>query len=98
MSDIITIERSDLRNFATVFAQEILKEMGVKPKNVNQEWISKNQALKLAQKKIGRKKLDTAIAKGIVRKKPGKNNGNPRSPIPVNKKDVERLIQNPYLV
>ena len=91
--DIITIKRSELRNMMTVFAQELVKELGLKSKLIDADWISKNQASRINPKSFGRAKLEKAISMGYVRKKPGQQE-NRYSKILVNKKDVESCIKN----
>ena len=94
--DIITIPRHDLRIMMTVFAQELMWELGIKHKPVNAEWITKNQAVKISPKTFGRVKLERAINEGRVRKKPGISNDRKysTSPILINRKDVENCIKN----
>jgi len=91
--DIITIKRSELRSIMNVFAQEFVKELGLKQKPIDADWISKNRAAKICPDKFGRKKLEKAIDTGYVRKKPGQQE-NRYSPILVNRRDVENCIKN----
>jgi len=91
--ETITINRSELRSVLRVFAQELIKELGVKQKPIEPEWISKNQAVKICPDGLGRRKLDKAISMGYVRKKPGQQN-NRYSAILVYRKDVESCIKN----
>lgn len=91
--EIITIKRDELRSILRIYAQELVKELGIKQKPVEPEWISKNQAVKICPDKFGRKKLEKAITLGYVRKKPGQQD-NRYSPILVYRKDVESCIKN----
>jgi hypothetical protein len=91
--DIITIKRDELRSLMIVFAQEFARELGLKTRAVDAEWISKNQAVRINPKKFGRAKLEKAIVTGYVRKKPGQQQKR-YSPILVNRRDVESCIKN----
>lgn len=95
--DVITIKRSELRGILTVFAQEITRELGIKTKPIDQEWITKHQASKICPKQFGRRRIETAINKGFIRKKPRANYDNPRAHILLFRKDVEAQIKNPTL-
>lgn len=96
--DIITIKRSELRSVLRVFAQEFTQELGIRTKPVDSEWISKNEATKINPKRFGRKRLETAIEKGLVRKMPGRIRETKYAKILVCRADVENLIKTSTLL
>lgn len=95
--NLLKMKPSELREFATVLAQEIVKEMRRKS-TVASPWISKHAATKLS-KSLGRKKLDAYIRMGLVTMKPipDETKHNPHATIYVLLKDVEKLIANPII-
>lgn len=90
MTDPITIERSELRNMVIVITQEVLRELGIKVKDIKPT-ISQNQAHKI----LGRAKYEKALKLGLIeiRKKPGSQ----ISRVEVSRRDVEKLISKPIL-
>jgi hypothetical protein len=93
MTDPITIERAELaqfiRNTADQAISETLNELGIKRRAFN-PYMSQNQAAKL----VGRKRLQTAMGKGLVEwKKPDMDKRTGR--IFVSRKDVQKLLNNP---
>jgi hypothetical protein len=92
MTDPVTIERSALAQFIRDTADqaiaETLNELGIKRRALT-PWISQNHASKL----IGRKRLQTAMAKGVVQwKKPDMDKRTGR--VYVSKKDVQKILNN----
>ena len=92
--ETITFSRSELdswiRELSAAAISETLKAQGIKPREYKQ-WVSCNYAV--TKMKVGRKRLDTAILKGLVASK-----------IDIDKQthcrfvfraDVEKLINNP---
>jgi hypothetical protein len=94
MSDPITIERTELaqfiRNTADQAIAETLRELGIKRK-LFEPWISENQAAK----QIGRKRLQTAILKGLVKSRVDMEKRT-HSKF-VLKSDIQKLLNNPTL-
>jgi hypothetical protein len=88
MPDLITIDRSELRSVVIITAQQVLRELGIKTKDIK-PWISQNQASKI----IGRRRLATAMKNGKVKfKKPDYEN--PKGRVFILKKDLEKLINS----
>jgi hypothetical protein len=95
MTDPVTIERAELaqfiRNTADQAISETLNELGIKRRAFN-PYMSQNQAAKL----IGRKRLQTAMERGLVEwKKPDMDKSTGR--VYVSRKDVHKLLNNPML-
>ena len=95
MTDPVTIERAELaqfiRNTADQAITETLNELGIKRRAFN-PYMSQNQASKL----IGRKRLQTAMEKGLIEwKKPDMDKATGR--VYVSRKDVQKLLNNPTL-
>jgi len=90
MSDPVTIDRAELaafiRNTADQAINETLNELGIKRKLYN-PWMSQNQAEKL----VGRKRLQTAMLKMLVKWK--KDNPDQKlGRVYVCKRDVQKLL------
>lgn len=91
MNDPITIERSDLYDIVDRAIDQTLVELGIKRKVFN-PYMSQNQAAKL----IGRKRLQTAMEKGLVEwRKP--DNDKQTGRIYISRKDVQKLLNNPII-
>jgi hypothetical protein len=93
MTDPVTIERAELaqfiRNTADQAIAETLNELGIKRRAFN-PYMSQNQASKL----VGRKRLQTAIKKGLVKwEKPDMDKRTGR--VFISRKDVQKLLNNP---
>jgi hypothetical protein len=85
--DLIALVSEASKNAAQDAIDQTLKELGIRTESM---WISQNKAHKI----VGRKRLESAIKKGTVRyRKPDMDN--PRGRGYINKKDVQKLINNP---
>jgi hypothetical protein len=76
----------------------MVAELGLKARKIDGDWISKSQAIKISPKEFGRRRLETAIEKGLVKKKPAQSRNTQYSAILVSKKDVENQIKNSTLL
>lgn len=95
MSDPVLIERETLlamaEKMAEVSARTMLEGLGLKPREIK-TWISQNKAYKLA----GRKRIETAVRQGHIRKHK-KDIDNPKSRVMYRLSDVTKLIANPLV-
>lgn len=93
MSDLVTIERSELveliRTVSAKAVMDTLEAVGIKYRTIK-PWITQNQASKL----VGRKRLETAMKNGLVewrKTNPGTKTGR----VYILHKDVQKLLNNP---
>ena len=92
MTDPIIIEREELYAIVDRAIAMTLIELGIKPKKIS-PWMSQNKATHY----VGRVRLYNAMQNGTVKWKKQDMN-NPRSRVWILKKDIDKLIREPYLI